>query len=245
MAENNVIIDSQGLDFKELNQQLKESKAEEITLNSVCGQRYIGSGLKDKTIKINGIPGNALGFCLDNSTIEVMANAQDSVGDTMNEGTIIVHGCVGDACGYAMRGGKIYIKKSAGYRLGIHMKAYKEKQPLIIIGGSCGSFLGEYLAGGTIIVLGLDSEDKPPVGFFCGNGMHGGQIILRTDHLPLDLPKQVLYRDATEEDIENIRFKINEYCNIFSLDKDLITRHHFFILEANSSNPYKQLYVNV
>ena len=29
-----------------------------------------------------------------------------------------------------------------GYRAGIHMKEYKEKRPLIVIGGSAGSFLG-------------------------------------------------------------------------------------------------------
>jgi len=28
------------------------------------------------------------------------------------------------------------------------MKQYKEKKPVIVIGGTAGSFLGEYLAGG-------------------------------------------------------------------------------------------------
>lgn len=35
------------------------------------------------------------------------------------------------------------------------MKAYEEKVPVMVIGGSVGSFLGEYQAGGRIIVLGL------------------------------------------------------------------------------------------
>ena len=72
----------------------------------------------------------------------------------------IIHGNIGDAAGYAMRGGKIYVKGNAGYRAGIHMKAYKEKIPVMIIGGHTGSFLGEYQAGGIIIVLGLNTVGK-------------------------------------------------------------------------------------
>mgnify|MGYP002508363490 CR=1 FL=1 len=44
---------------------------------------------------------------------------------------------------------------NAGYRAGIHMKAYKDKVPVMVIGGTAGSFLGEYQAGGVIVVLGL------------------------------------------------------------------------------------------
>ena len=141
-------VDAEDLDFKVLNEKIRERNEETIELYNVMGQRYIGSGMNNKHFLIHGVPGNALGTCLDGATIEVLDDAQDAVGDTMNAGTIIVHGSVGDACGYAMRGGKIYIKGRAGYRAGIHMKAYKEKQPLLIIGADAGSFLGEYLAGG-------------------------------------------------------------------------------------------------
>jgi glutamate synthase domain-containing protein 3 len=34
------------------------------------------------------------------------------------------------------------------------MKAYQDKIPILVIGGTAGSFLGEYQAGGLIIVLG-------------------------------------------------------------------------------------------
>ena len=44
------------------------------------------------------------------------------------------------------------------------MKAYKEKIPVMIIGGHTGSFLGEYQAGGIIIVLGINTVGKPIVG---------------------------------------------------------------------------------
>lgn len=58
----------------------------------------------------------------------------------MNDGRIVVHGDAGDAVGYAMRGGEIYVEGSAGYRAGIHMKAYQDKKPVIVIGGKAGSF---------------------------------------------------------------------------------------------------------
>ena len=90
--------------------------------------------------------------------------------------SIIVHGSIGDAAGYAMRGGKIYVKGNAGYRAGIHIKAYEDKSPTIIIGGTCGSFLGEYQAGGTIIVLGLTAQQNPIVSNFPCTGMHGGTM---------------------------------------------------------------------
>jgi hypothetical protein len=46
------------------------------------------------------------------------------------------------------------------------MKQYKDKLPVLTIGGTTGSFLGEYLAGGYIIVLGLNTEDCP-IGSYC------------------------------------------------------------------------------
>lgn len=33
-----------------------------------------------------------------------------------------------------MRGGRIYVRGDAGYRTGIHMKAYEDKTPVMIIG---------------------------------------------------------------------------------------------------------------
>lgn len=239
------VFNAEGLYYKELNEEVRECPDSFIEIENVMGQRYIGAGATDKRFLIHGIPGNALGALLDGATIEVDDNAQDAVGDTMNDGRIIVRGSVGDACGYAMRGGKIYIKGKAGYRAGIHMKAYHEKQPLLIIGENAGSFLGEYLAGGTIIVLGLKQKGKAPVGYFCGTGMHGGRIYLRCDEAPFDLPPQVSCRDAGEEEKADIAEKISEYCRLFGLCAEKLLEEHFFTLEPNSANPYKQLYTNV
>jgi len=184
-------IDAENKYFKILNDEVRSAAETEITIDNCMGQRYIGSGMADKHITINGVPGNDLGCYLNGGTIKVNGNAQDATGDTMNEGAIVIDGSSGDATGYAMRGGEIFVRRNAGYRAGIHMKAYKTHQPLIIIGGEAGSFLGEYQAGGTIIVLGLGSTKKVPVGNLCGTGMHGGRMFLRCEELPADLPAQV------------------------------------------------------
>ena len=188
------------------------------------GQRYIAAGAGEGFYSVDQVPGNALGAYLDGATVEVFCNAQDATGDTMNGGEIIVHGSSGDATGYAMRGGSIYIERDAGYRCGIHMK--------------------EYQAGGTIVVLGIGWEDRCPVGNFCGTGMHGGRIYLRTTHLPPDLPAQVVVSQATEEDISHLRPLVEEYCRRFQVEKEPLLASHYYVLRPNTKNPYKQLYVN-
>lgn len=228
--------------FKDLNARIRQTEDQKIEIDNCLGQRYIASGLSGREITISGIPGNALGAYLDGCRIVVRGNAQDATGDTMNDGAIIIHGNAGDATGYAMRGGKIYIEGSAGYRTGIHMKQYREKQPVIVIGGTAGSFLGEYQAGGRIIVLGLDREGDMPVGNFCGTGMHGGKIFLRCDAAPHDLPAQVEARPARPEDMEEIREDLREFCRLFGRDHAQVAAHPFFVLTPNTKNPYKQLY---
>lgn len=235
-------ITAGNMHFRELNEKVRHAKDRNIHIKNCLGQRYIGSGLCGKEILIGGIPGNALGAYLNGSVIRVHGNVQDATGDTMNGGTIYVHGSSGDATGYAMRGGKIFIKGDTGYRAGIHIKAYEEHKPTIVIGGTAGSFLGEYQAGGNIVVLGLRSGGKPPVGYFCGTGMHGGKIYLRCDTLPHDLPAQVSARDATKEDMEEIDDHLSEFCKEFSIEKMKILQNHFYVLTANTKNPYKQLY---
>lgn len=231
--------------FKELNEKVRSTPEKHIQIDNCIGQRYIASGLSNKAITINGTPGNALGAYLDGADIVVNGNAQDATGDTMNEGSIVIHGSSGDATGYAMRGGKIFVRDNAGYRAGIHMKAYQEKIPVIVIGGKAGSFLGEYQAGGIIIVLGINCEsDTSPVGNFCGTGMHGGKIYLCTEKLPNNLPAQVAARKATADDIYEITDLLKEYCENFDYDIAKIINKNFYVLTPNSQNPYKKLYTN-
>ena len=234
-------IDAEKLDFTELNEQVRNS-GENVEINNCLGQRFIGAGLSDKKISVHGTPGNALGAYLNGGKIEVFGNAQDAVGDTMNGGEIIVNGNIGDCAGYAMRGGKIFVKGNAGYRAGIHMKAYEEKIPALVIGGSAGSFLGEYQAGGIIIVLGLQGDGNI-VGNFPCTGMHGGKMLLRSDCKGVSFPKNVHYKTANKEDIDGFYPYIEEFCARFGYDKDEVLNSEFTVVTPDSKNPYKQMYV--
>lgn len=237
-------INAENMSFRELNEKIRDSRSKKVEVENLLGQRYIGSGCIKKDIHVRGIPGNALGAYLTESDITVYGNAQDAVGDAMNDGTITIHGNCGDAPGYGMRDGKILIKGSAGYRAGIHMKQYMEKKPLMMIGGKAGDFLAEYQAGGRIIVLGIGFEDCCPVGDFCGTGMHGGEIFIRTEHMPECLPEQVLIKDATKEELESIRSDIALFCEKFGTDEKKLMNSHYYRLVPNTANPYKRLYVN-
>lgn len=235
-------VDAKNLGYKQINDALRVGD-NEYTVDNCMGQRFIAAGMAKKSITINGTPGNALGAYLNGGKIVVHGNAQDAVGDTMNAGEIIVHGNIGDAAGYAMRGGSIYVKGDAGYRAGIHMKAYKEKVPVMVIGGTAGSFLGEYQAGGVIVVLGLDGGDKRIVGNFPCTGMHGGKMILRSGCKGIVFPGQVSANPATQKELKEIEKYVAKYCRLFGGDADSIMNSPFTIVTPNSKNPYKQLYV--
>ena len=236
-----MLLDAKNMDHTQLNNAL--ARQSDCEIKNCLGQRFLGAGMSGKRIQIHGIPGNALGAYLNGAEITVYGNAQDAVGDTMNEGKIVIHGSVGDAAGYAMRGGKIFVKGSAGYRTGIHMKAYHEKHPVLVIGGRAGSFLGEYLAGGTVVVLGLHTDGKPIVSNFPGAGMHGGKMFLRSDCAGIRFPKQVQQHPATEEDLAELRPILEEYAACFGLDPAVLLDAPFTVITPDSANPYKQMYV--
>ena len=234
-------LNVQGLDYTAINELIRNQKRD-CTLDNCCGQRFIAAGMADKKITLNGVPGNALGAYLNGAVITVNGNAQDAVGDTMNEGKIIVNGNIGDTAGYAMRGGRIYVRGNAGYRAGIHMKEYREKVPLMIIGGTAGSFLGEYQAGGIIIVLNLEKKEKIVSNFTC-TGMHGGKMYLRSDCKNIVFPNQVTAKRADENDLKQLRKHLTEYCKLFSLNIDEVLDSPFTVVSPDSKNPYKQMYV--
>lgn len=234
-------IDAGNMDFIELGAALRDSEGD-VTIQNCLGQRFIGAGMRDRRVTIHGIPGNALGAYLDGGTIEVLGSAQDAVGDTMNAGTIVVHGNIGDTAGYAMRGGAIYVRGDAGYRAGIHMKAYEAQVPVLVIGGRAGSFLGEYQAGGYIVVLGLHTPG-PIVSNFPCTGMHGGKLFLRSDCRDVLLPAQVTARPAGPEDLAEIADSLRAWCGHFGEDYAALLDGPFTVVTPDSRNPYRQMYV--
>lgn len=248
-----VELDASELNHKELNDRLKECAidgAEKIHLRNVYGQRYIGTRLhslkmgKKVEIEIFGTPGNDLGAFLSDHRIIVHGNAQDGVGNTMNEGEIVVEGRAGDVVAMSMRGGKIFIRDGVGYRAAMHMKEDLKKRPVLIIGGSAQDFLGEYMAGGIVILLGLG--DTSHRGNYIGTGMHGGVIYIRGDVRDSQLSKDVGAFELDEMDKNILKQYIAEFLSYFDLGVDVmdVLKKNFLKLLPATKRPYGQVYAH-
>ena len=233
--------------FKELNVTIRgaiNGGAKRIVLENVTGQRYIAATASkdDLYIEIHGTPGNDLGAFLDGPTIEVFGNAQDMMGNTMNSGKIIVHGNAWDVTGLAARGGKMFIQGNSGYRVGIHMKEYGSARPTLVIGGTAKDYLGEYMAGGTVLVLGLGHEsEESPVGINIGAGIHGGRIFVRGRVAKEQLGAGAIISDLTDEDRAEIDLLVTEYSSYFKVEKEINWKEFTKIVPA-SSRPFQGKY---
>ncbi|MEJ2744385.1 MAG: hypothetical protein P8123_01665 [bacterium] len=240
-------IDASELNHRLLNDAIHsaiENGERNIVLDRVNGHRYICAGVKsDVGMKIHGIPGNDLGAFMDGPRIEVFGNGQDAIANTMNSGRIAIHGHAGDVLAYGMRGGELLIRNDAGYRVGIHMKAFKDLVPTIVIGGTVKDFLGEYMAGGIIIVLALDSGSVPPAGFGVGSGAHGGAIYIRGRLRDEQLGKEIRKVPFTKEDQLILKGKIGDFCRNFNIPKlQTILKSRFSKYVPLSHRPYGKLY---
>jgi len=242
-----VKIDAYGLSHRELNARLREAVSngtQKVELRNVYGQRYIGTDLnKAVEIEIFGVPGNDLGAFMDGPRIIVRGNAQDGCGNTMNNGEIIVHGHAGDIIGLSARGGKIFVREDVGYRAGIHMKEYEDKKPVLVIGGTAQDFFGEYMAGGTVILLGLNlKEGEYHRAKFIGTGMHGGVIYLRGSVDSYQLGKEVGVAELEGEDFQVVTELVGEFASHFDYDAEEILKHKFSKLYPKWLRPYGRHY---
>ena len=239
------------LNYQDLNEKIHEKIRQgknRITLNNVCGQRFIAASLQgDLELVINGLPGNDLGIFMDGPKIIVNGNCEDQAGNTMNDGMIIVDGDGGDVIGLSARGGKIYVKQNVGYRVGIHIKEYEKQFPVLIFGGTARDFLGEYMAGGLIIGLGLKflpdgtivENDQTICGNELGTGIHRGKIILRTEE---DLEPKLGVGAKLYELMVDTRKVIDpfirEFCEIFNIPYEMIENKSFKVVKPISKRPY-------
>ncbi|HET6350708.1 MAG TPA: hypothetical protein VFG89_01080 [Coriobacteriia bacterium] len=241
-------IECKGVYYKQVNEAVRGAFADgvkTVKLMNVNGQRYIGTGIKGKDLRIEvyGTPGQDLAMLMDGPTVEIFGNAQDGVGNTMNAGNVIVHGDAGDVLGYGMRGGRVFIKGDVGYRVGIHMKAYEDLRPIMICGGRARDFFGEYMAGGLLVLLGMNSRlEGPLVGGYLGTGMHGGEIYLRGEVEPWQIGKECGIFTASEDDIASIKPILADYCEAFGMDLDEVLSVPFTRLVPISHRPYGKLY---
>jgi glutamate synthase domain-containing protein 3 len=239
-------IDAAGVYYRDLNarmRQLAVAGTERVRLVNLYGQRYIATDLaRPMDIEIHGTPGNDLGAFLNGSTITVHGNAQDGSGNTMNEGRIVIHGRAGDITGLAARGGKIFIRDGVGYRTGIHMKEYGEQKPLIVIGGTSQDFLAEYMAGGTLILLGLDLPDGRHRSSFVATGMHGGVVYIRGSLEEHQLGREVGVSQLDEADRAILAGHVGEFAGHFGMDAGKILEADFIKLYPRFLRPYGKLY---
>ena len=244
-------IDASNLETRELNDRLRDlmlSGKRKVSITNICGQRYIGTRLYSPNrlkmdIEIFGTPGNDLAAFLYGHTIAVHGNAQDGVGNTMDAGEVIVKGRAGDVLGFSMRGGEIYVRESCGYRTALHMKEYEGKRPVLVVGGRSQDFLGEYMAGGIVIVL--DLEGQTHGANFIGTGMHGGVIYLRGSVDQSQVGDQVEISPIDEADRKVLDDYVTRFLERFpDVDKrkDEILNSQFVKLAPRSKRPYSNLY---
>jgi glutamate synthase domain-containing protein 3 len=165
---------------------------------------------------------------MDGPRIIVHGNAQDECGNTMNSGEIIVHGHAGDIVGLSARGGESFVQEDVGHRAGIHMKEFKDKKPVVVIGGTAQDFLEEYMAGGTLIPLGLTlkANQSHPANFI-GTGMHGDLVYLRGAIEDQQLGKEVGREDLDEKDLRELRGYVTEFAGHSGCNADEIMRQRF------------------
>jgi glutamate synthase domain-containing protein 3 len=245
--QSSLQIDAFGLHYRELNTKLRQAVSEGVTridLYNVYGQRYLGTDLHQSVeIHIHGTPGNDLASFMDGPRIIVHGNAQDGCANTMNGGEVIVHGRAGDATGHSMRGGKVFIRDDVGYRVAIHMKEFRDQRPAVVIGGTAQHFLGEYMAGGVLLVLGLTLHPQDRhVASYVGTGMHGGVMYIRGELAPHQLGKEVGQVDLEDSDHELIGELVTEFVGHFGHDPQQILSKPFSKLVPLSLRPYGRLY---
>ncbi len=240
-------LDAEKLHYRELNRTLRAlnlAGVYKVEINGVCGHRYIGTNLEQKMqIDIFGTPGNDLAAFMDGQDLFVHGNAQDCTGNTMNSGHVVVQGHAGDITGYASRGGKIFIRDDVGYRTGIHMKEYLNRKPCLVVGGTAQDFLGEYMAGGVLLVLGLTLQaGECHSAKFVGTGMHGGVIYMRGKIAASNLGKEVKIAKVNKHDVKVIQGLVKEFCDYFGKNSEDVMNSEFLKIVPFSHRPYGRIY---
>lgn len=241
-----VRIDAKDLHYTPLNQQIRAAVANgatEIVIDNVLGQRFIGDGLRGEgvTITVNGVPGGDLAMFMSGPTVIVNGNADHAPGNTMDKGRVIIHGSAGDAVAHSMRGGRVYVRDNIGYRGGIHMKQYMEKRPVLVVGGSARAFLGEYMAGGLLIVLGMNGA-IPVCERGVGSGIHGGEIIVRGRVDEIYLGVGAKQQPVTAEQKEAIRPILEDFARAFGIDPAPLLAADYSRIIPSSARPFANKY---
>ncbi|MEM4281800.1 MAG: hypothetical protein QXQ70_06285 [Candidatus Caldarchaeum sp.] len=181
-----MVVDAKGLGYSQVNNMVRklfEKGVREVDVINVNGQRYLGINVPHGCrLKLYGTAGNCLANFNKHGEIIVYGSAQDDVGDAMYGGRVIIHGDARDVIGQVIQGGEIFVRGSVGNRAAIQMREFRNSRPYLIVGGRADDYLGEYMAGGVAMVLGIDSMDLDTclVGRYMATGMVGGRIYVRS-----------------------------------------------------------------
>jgi len=238
-------IDASSLGYQDLNVILRSigPETEEVWIQGVNGQRYIAAGMSlHARLLIEGTAGNDLAAFADGVEAVVNGNAQDGVGNTMSGGRLVIKGHATDLLAHSMRGGAIFVREDVGCRAAVHMKSYGERCPLVVIGGKAGDFLGEYMAGGDLVVLGLGHRPNEVAGRYIGPGMHGGRIFLRGLVETWQLGHEVIMARPDTADMAFLNRVTGEFSTIMELALPAADADDYVVLIPKSARPYGALY---
>ncbi len=211
----NFDLDAADINYKELDKYIINTGKKKVRIKGVSGHKYIGMKFSSENyhLKLYGNAGNCLMNLNANNNVDVYGNVSDDCCDSMSGGIIKIYGNAGDVLGQALTAGKIYIKGNTGNRTGIQMRAYGDENPVIVIGGGFDDYLGEYMSGGTILVLG---DKNCHYGKYIASGMIGGKIYI---HGKVDPESAGLQPDKDE--MENILKAVKSYG---AIDSDIYNK---------------------
>lgn len=259
------------LHYRDLNKRVRLALKEGynwIVLKNVLGQRFIGSGIKgNATIEIFGDAGLDLGVFSEGLRIIVHGSSEYLLGNTLSGGELIVYGDSWDVTGMCARDGRIFVMGNGGSRIGIHMKEFRDKKPAIVYGGAVKQYCGEYMAGGIIVILGLDFKDaikdknKPVdrgnidpkrIKNLTGDivqgdlaaGIHGGTIYVRGDVSDKNLGVYAVKDKFTEEDKKLLEPLMERFSELFNVPMDFIFSKNFTKIRPVSSRPFGKVFTS-
>ena len=130
---------------------------------------FIGKGMTQGEIKVEGDAGSYLGMHMKGGRITVQGSVDAYGACEMRGGHILVEGNAGDFLGAClpgnrkgMAGGVVLVRGDVGDRVGDHMR-----RGAILVEGNTGDYLGSRMTAGTIAVMGVVGRH---VGFAMGRG---------------------------------------------------------------------------
>lgn len=170
LREEAVQIDAQGLEFREVNRQIKQALADgvrDITVLNPGAKHNLGVGiLQPCRLTFEGSCGYFAVGLIDGPTVRIKGRVGWALAENMMDGEVVVEGSAGSCAGAAVRGGTLVVKSNVGARTGISQKGGD-----IVVGGDAGFITGFMMQKGRIVVCG-------DVGRATGDSMYDGEIFV-------------------------------------------------------------------